>query len=58
MFLVVVERERHRGRGEREMNSFYFFFYIICFYGLYYFIGLYVKIRNKMFGILLKELLK
>ena len=53
--MVVVERERHRGRGEREMNSFYFF-YIICFYGLYYFIGLYVKIRNKMFGILLKEL--
>ena len=32
--------------------------YIICFYSLYYFIGLYVKIRNEVLDVLLNELLK
>ena len=55
--MVVVERERHRGRGEREMNSFYFFlYYLFLWFILFY--RVVCKIRNKMFGILLKELLK
>ena len=59
----VVEKERdkeekslnQRGRENRERSDGFIF---ILLGSLYYFIGLYVKIRNEMLGVLLNELVK
>ena len=47
--------ERQRGREEGNNNIS---FYIICFCSLYYFIGLDVKTRTWMLGVLLNGLVK
>ena len=49
------ERERQKGREEREMEEkreklIFFFLNIICWYSLYYFNKLYVKIEIRMLG--------
>ena len=43
------EEERKKGRERRErIDSLYIYIYIICWYSLYYFNDLYVKIEIEM----------
>ena len=53
---MVVGEEKKRVERKREWkNTFYF---IILLGSLYYFIGLYIKIRTRMFDELQIELIK
>ena len=49
-----MRKERQKGREERERwegrERIDFFFYIICWYNLYYFNELYVKIKIEILG--------
>ena len=57
---IIGERERHRGREEREMEEKRerHKFYIIWLCNLYYFIGLYVKIKIEILNVLINGLIK
>ena len=50
----LSDRQREKGREKRKMGEkrekLIFFFYIICYYNLYYFNELYVKIGIGMLG--------
>ena len=49
-----MKRER-QGRRKRSEKSNLYYIILLC---LYYFIGLYVKIRIEMLGVLLNRLVK
>ena len=46
----VREKERKRGKREMGEKTENWFVYIICWYSLYYFNELYVKIKTRMLG--------
>ena len=58
---IIGERETKRKRGKkdgREERETKFFIFCDCVIYINYFIELYVKIRTKMLGVLLNELIK